>query len=599
MKHLSKFAAIALAVGLWSCSDEAPAPDVTVPEQGIPVRLTLDMPTASRSATVDPDDNTNSDAGFEIGQDDENTISSILVVLASREGVAAPYTYKYVAAAQADATSTGMDATNIRPSYVVRFRSQTLVDYVNGNGGDTDAGAKIYVFAYCNPSASFAAEMSGLALGDEFTDKEISSNIETIWAAKKFLMTNRTVPAPKGITTAALQTATKEHPIELGTVEVQRAAVRFDFKEKAAADGMAANQYGIKNTGTDQQIGGYVTLDGLALFNMAKSMYYLERVSTSPTWTPAFVCEREWPLPENATAPYPTAWVVSTGFDIKNDYSSTNPNVPGYFDYPTSVEGFAPQSLTYDPFPSTTEDKDENWTPTETGYYIWRYATENTIPGSEDDLGINNQKHGITTGVLFRGNISAVPGSDFDKLISSLPEGQKTVLYMYDNKFYTLATLIAAYNENPNTMVSRYFKEMASKDENAGIIVFSTDENGAETAALAEGVAADVSFKKTVKGGIAIYRPDAKGNYPCYYYYYNRHNDNGNNIQMGAMEFATVRNNVYKLKVSTIAEFGHPGDPGDDPDPEDPDDPDESPKTYFKVDVQVLPWVVRLNNIDL
>ena len=67
---------------------------------------------------------------------------------------------------------------------------------------------------------------------------------------------------------------------------------------------------------------------------------------------------------------------------------------------------------------------------------------------------------------------------------------------------------------------------------------------------------------------------------------------------MGQMEFAVVRNNVYKLKVNTINEFGHPGDPGDDPDPEKPEDPDESPKTYFQLSVQALPWVVRVNTID-
>ena len=68
---------------------------------------------------------------------------------------------------------------------------------------------------------------------------------------------------------------------------------------------------------------------------------------------------------------------------------------------------------------------------------------------------------------------------------------------------------------------------------------------------------------------------------------------------MAAMEFATVRNNIYKLSINSILEFGHPGKPGDDPDPDEPNDPDETPKTYFRVQVRVLPWVVRVNNIDL
>ena len=81
------------------------------------------------------------------------------------------------------------------------------------------------------------------------------------------------------------------------------------------------------------------------------------------------------------------------------------------------------------------------------------------------------------------------------------------------------------------------------------------------------------------------------GHYYVYYYYYNRHNDNGLNT-MGVMEFATVRNNIYKLKVDNIMRFGLPGDK-----PDKPDTPDETPDIYFKVSVKVLDWVVRVNNI--
>ena len=70
---------------------------------------------------------------------------------------------------------------------------------------------------------------------------------------------------------------------------------------------------------------------------------------------------------------------------------------------------------------------------------------------------------------------------------------------------------------------------------------------------------------------------------------------------MGKMEFAVVRNNVYKLCVDSIKKFGHP-DPTDpdpvDPDPVDPNDPDEEGEYYFQVTVKVLPWVVRVNHIE-
>lgn len=88
------------------------------------------------------------------------------------------------------------------------------------------------------------------------------------------------------------------------------------------------------------------------------------------------------------------------------------------------------------------------------------------------------------------------------------------------------------------------------------------------------------------------------GHYYTYYYYWNRHNDNLDNNVMGIMEFAVVRNNVYKLAVTKIGRFGHPDPTDPDPDPEDPDDPDESENYYFNVTVKVLPWTVRINNIE-
>ena len=92
---------------------------------------------------------------------------------------------------------------------------------------------------------------------------------------------------------------------------------------------------------------------------------------------------------------------------------------------------------------------------------------------------------------------------------------------------------------------------------------------------------------------------DLGGGYYTYYYYWIRHNDNGDNAVMGPMEFAVVRNNVYKLCVDNIYKLGHPT-PGKDPDPDSENymDPDESLNYYFNVTVDVLPWTVRVNNIE-
>lgn len=85
-----------------------------------------------------------------------------------------------------------------------------------------------------------------------------------------------------------------------------------------------------------------------------------------------------------------------------------------------------------------------------------------------------------------------------------------------------------------------------------------------------------------------------------YYCYWNRHNDNNDPNLMGPMEFAVVRNNVYKLMVNKINGYGHPTSPGpkDDPDPFDPNNPDERNDLYIEVTVEVRPWVVRINDIE-
>lgn len=92
---------------------------------------------------------------------------------------------------------------------------------------------------------------------------------------------------------------------------------------------------------------------------------------------------------------------------------------------------------------------------------------------------------------------------------------------------------------------------------------------------------------------------DSEGwGYYCYYFYWLRHNDNMLGGKMGPMEFAAVRNNVYKLAVTKINNIGRPRDTRRDPDPVKPGDPDEEPERSIVVEVDVLPWVVRVNDIE-
>ncbi len=86
--------------------------------------------------------------------------------------------------------------------------------------------------------------------------------------------------------------------------------------------------------------------------------------------------------------------------------------------------------------------------------------------------------------------------------------------------------------------------------------------------------------------------------YYFYYYYWNRHNDNQLPGTMGTMEFGTVRNNVLQTGRDQHPQAGSPRISDNDPDPTDPEDPDENGDLFITVSVEVLPWVVRENNIE-
>lgn len=162
-----------------------------------------------------------------------------------------------------------------------------------------------------------------------------------------------------------------------------------------------------------------------------------------------------------------------------------------------------------------------------------------------------------------------------------------------ETTYYDQPEGMSVDSKSTNSLYEKY--EKAKADDNIDTDTIDTDTIDTDTALLA--------FKKAVTTqDITIYESsiDSKdgAGYYFYYYYKNRHNDNGDNGTMGTMEFATVRNNVYKLAVTKINALGHPRIPENDPDAPAPGTPDETDDLYITVTCRVLPWVVRLNNIE-
>lgn len=559
------FMAMGIATAFSACSDEV---DLSANNGGgteestsqVFMQFNLELPAVSRSTTTsdDDDDYVSSDAGVEIGKDYENQVSEVLVVITD---ATAGDTYDDFIAGS---TVTNLIPTGNNTTYVVPFNTNKLVDYV---------GDPVNIYVYCNPTKELKEKL------EKEEDIDVDANYtltsatdETIWSITKgttdnkkighFLMTNadndykRTLPANLD------NYKVESNPFDLKTIKVERAAARFDYKSSDEDETYTLME---DEDGNPEVT---VTLTDMALVNLSKEFYYLRRVSADGKRENATIGGTEV---GGTSANY----VVDTDADWKSSYSSGSESDHFYYTYQPNDAG----ASTYDwdkiadvTGASGTADTDNSWNTdgTKGDYKIWRYATENTIPkGTDDGL----QKKGITTGVAFKGEIQ---GATED--MKTLLNGTNTV-YVFDN-------ILWGTWDNVKTAA-----EAKESDK-------TTLSNPSLSAAYNKATKEGYTNAKAVAAGFTIFKPNANKKYEVLYYYWNRHNDNNNNGSMGPMEFAVVRNNVYKLSVTGVDKFGHPTDPDDDPDPENPEDPDEEDDVYFKVAVEVLPWVVRINNIE-
>lgn len=540
-----------MALGFGACSDEVDVPKGGNEEIADAVYMSFDLKLPTSRSTTDENGATNSNAipDSEVGLDFENKVKKVKVVLATATTTNGVTSYTYVAESKDGYKLVGNDDT-----YTVTFEANELTNILPK---EDQSGPAVYAFVVCNPLDGFDATKVFDGIGTVAdTDKDL--NNKSIALKNGFLMTNAEISKVSNIPADLTSYNSPSNPFDLGSVEVERTAARFDYK--AAKED---NVYPIEDTNVSIQ------LTGMTLVNMSKNYWWLRRVADATT-------------DENGNSVYnsnkiilcdvetPKNYVVDTDAAGKLNGSADAAN----FHYSVGIGETAinPANFTYDALPSSQED---NWTGAD-GYYVWRYATENTLPS------IDKQIKQYSTGVIFKGEMLENVAEGDEKLLNG------KAVYVFGNVLYgdwTKVTNAATETESENGPLKNVSLNAAYEQAKATITEEGVSEPTLENAAAA---------------GFTVYTPDATDNnkYYAYYYYWNRHNDNNINTKMGIMEFAVVRNNVYKLSVESIKRFGHPGNPGGDPDPELPDDPDEDDEVYFRVGVKVLPWVVRENNIE-
>ncbi len=522
----------ALLVAMTGCNKEPQSGSVIDNTSKDAVDMSFKVSTLETRSQSENDGTSNATPDIEVGSATENKIQKIDLILVKLNP---------------DGTES---TTSVRANDVKASESQTDVYVATFNqkdNGVTLEEANYNVYIYANADANETVDIAN----DYTAVKEDLKVKGGIAEAGKFFMTT----SSKKVATVSDLAAhtTPAHPLDLGSYEVQRAAARFDIA--TATENSVFTIVSDNTATTDINETVTLTITDVALINRAKSFYDFKRVAASTEVTTYDLLGIE--TSNNWVVDY--KWGGTTSADY---YYPLNPAVDSQYPW------VALSALkTADNWTAGTQVGNHPTPASE--YYVFDYAAENTLKGVEA------QKKGVTTGVVFRAKIEG-------EIVTSAAGAP---IYVHGNVLY------GTWDKMVETAFAEGSELYALQAAINSVATKGTDgytiNAGADLAAA----------------GFTRYTADTNRNYYATYYYWNRHNDNLNNDVMGIMEFAVVRNNVYKLAVTSIAKYGHPyspdpENPNPDPDPEDPTDPDESVNYYFTVSVKVLPWIVRVNNIE-
>lgn len=328
----------------------------------------------------------------------------------------------------------------------------------------------------------------------------------------------------------------EEHEIDLlpgkgeKNISVQRLCARFDYITHPEH---ADNTYQLEITGGDaQKTVSKITLklEDVGLTNLSRSFYLMKMFAKDKN------LESSMEITPHAKETSDN-YVADTDWKEKKNFAVLpTERLKEMFFYGSEnglQQGTTAPIMKYRTLPTN-----------QTAYEKLFYATENTVPG------ISRQVNRLSTGIVFKGHFT-VEGTQAD------------IVYYYKD-------LSGTYH-------------ITDRWEHVNQTLYGGKQPDCPT----DEALADKGIRKFVKD-------KATGKFPVWYTYWNRHNDNSNPNQMGIMEFAVVRNNVYKLMVNSISTLGLPKDPTDPENPWKPDGntPDEE-WPDLDIQFQVKSWNER------
>lgn len=322
-----------------------------------------------------------------------------------------------------------------------------------------------------------------------------------------------------------------------------------------------------EGTGTQHQY--YVRLEGYALVNLSKSVFYVRHTTDASGMAQSFGTLT------GANYLYTPYWQAKNETDINDENGFGNAGT--WFYNSLAAVSTESENLTYSngalvgnnyykTMASLGEDQgsvsgadDQHKDPlNKTGKFM-AYCFENSTD-------VAHQVHGLSTGISFVATVwkDATCTQPIDRL------------YLYSNHtFESLHAIQDAYGSHLSTAFEALLAKETVNDQ--GEVTASTVTKD-DLIALAEGAHEEITMYN--------------GN-TCYYYTTEiKHFDNGKPTELGNMEFAIMRNNIYSLAVTEISTIGAPFvDPT-------PNTENESSEAALKVTVQMEPWIVRYSDIE-
>lgn len=311
------------------------------------------------------------------------------------------------------------------------------------------------------------------------------------------------------------------------TINLERAVAKLMVGNKEVETYVLQNPNGVKYA--------TVRLNNYKFVNLANKFYTFRHVATLD--------------PASETPSAPSSYSVAAG-NFGNIADNNGYLIDPYF-FDKTVAG-ATTNFSGGSFYTNhlSQQEDEGWSGLAPAKdYVSVYCLENCMFRPA-------QNTVYTTGIMLKGTFTPEASQTIDNNGNPVEEVLTyNTLYYFNYKFYTTLEAVGKYGD-------------------ANINGLNESSTNAELEAK--------QIMRFHKNG---------GNFSTFYNYWIKHVDNENPTTMGVMEFGIVRNNIYRVHITSIKNLG-PGTPDKEP------KPDEY-KAYLDVDFGVYPWIVRDQDGDL